>query len=217
MIRSRSLILSLSLTLLASLSGCSSKGGETSGAAAYADSGDAQVIQRAWLLLEVDSLDESSAELQRLVAAEQGRIESSNRRDAKEVSFNIRVPHDRFDASIARIEALGSVEDKSVSAEDVAGELIDGQARIENLRSLRERLRHLLSQATVVSEIIEIEKELTRVQTELDALEGRRTQMQSLVAYSSLRVTLKQETLYGPLGYLFNGIWWGLGKLFVIR
>jgi len=41
--------------------------------------------------------------------------------------------------------------------------------------------------------------------------------MQGSVNMSPIGVTLNEKTIYGPLGYIGNGIWWVVKKLFVIR
>ncbi|MCX4026154.1 DUF4349 domain-containing protein [Spartinivicinus marinus] len=102
-------------------------------------------------------------------------------------------------------------------SEDVTEEIIDIEAKITNLSALRVKFITLLNQATEVSDILKIEKELNRIQTELDSIEARRKTLKNQVAFSKINIALNQETIYGPLGYLGKGFIWVVGKLFVIK
>ena len=39
--------------------------------------------------------------------------------------------------------------------------------------------------------------------------------LNSQVDYASIDFNAEKQTTYGPLGYFFMGIWWGVEKLFV--
>ena len=102
----------------------------------------------------------------------------------------------------------------------MTGQLIDLDAKIDNLRELRTRLRKLLDRAQKVDEILSIERELNRVQSQLDSLEAREKYLSHDVAMSRLSLTLEQAEsgpILGPLGLLGAGAWWLIEKLFVIR
>ncbi len=68
-----------------------------------------------------------------------------------------------------------------------------------------------------VEDVISIEKELARIQTEIDSIESRRNHLVSNVSQSKIDIQLNQKTLLGPLGYLGKGIAWIIAKLFVIK
>lgn len=115
------------------------------------------------------------------------------------------------------LATVGKITSRQISVEDVTDEWIDLQAKIKNLRSLRDRLRRLLDRANNVKEVLAVEKELNRVQSELDSLEGRMKAMQRNVSYSKITINLRQKSIPGPLGSITKGTWWGVKKLFVIR
>lgn len=65
--------------------------------------------------------------------------------------------------------------------------------------------------------MLNIEKELARIQTEIDVIEGRRKTIIGNVEYSNVDITLKQKRVLGPLGYIGKGLFWVVGKLFVVK
>ena len=85
------------------------------------------------------------------------------------------------------------------------------------LRATRDRLRQLLERAGNVQDVIAVERELARVQGEIESLEARLSVMRSQVALSELAVTLRQRPVLGPLGVVAAGAGTVLKKLFVWR
>lgn len=72
------------------------------------------------------------------------------------------------------VDKAGIMEDRS-EAEDKTSEVIDVEARQKNKTALRDRLRQLMTLPNAkVEDLIELETQLANVQSELDALAGRR-------------------------------------------
>src|SRR5690606_16016714 len=99
------------------------------------------------------------------------------------------------------------------SAVDVTDEMIDVEARLKNLYVLRDRFRALLDKAVKVSEILEIERELSRIQSDIDSVEGRISKIKGQVKYSEVHLLIEQKTVYGPIGYIGYGLYWLVTKL----
>ena len=131
--------------------------------------------------------------------------------------MTLRVPTDALDSAVSSIESLGSVTHRSVSSEDVTEQYIDVEARLKNMIALRDRLRKLLEKATDVKAMLAVEKELSRVQADVDSLEGRFRALKKGVDLATIHLTIRRTRILGPLGYFFKAVWWGVEKLFVIR
>lgn len=175
------------------------------------------IIRTASLTLSVENIDEKINALSSLVEGYGGYVKSNNRYTEKRASLNIKIPSVKFDIFITEVLNLGKVTSNSTSSRDVTDQVIDIDARMKNLIVLRSRYRELLGKANTVKEIISIEKELSKIQTEIDTIEGRRKLLLDQVAMSSVNVTFEQKTIYGPLGYIGKGLMWAIGKLFVIK
>ena len=100
---------------------------------------------------------------------------------------------------------------------------MDVETRLSNNRALRDRLKELLAKARDVKDILQIESELNRVQSEIDSMDARMRILKDQIQMSTLSVELRQQvpakpaTIYGPLGYLYKGAEWFVTKLFIIR
>lgn len=105
----------------------------------------------------------------------------------------IRVPAGKFDDILKRIEKLGDVLHRNLSAEDVTEQYMDMEVRLKNARAVRDRLQQLLEKATKVEESLSIEKELTRVGTEIETLEGKLKYLRDRVSFSTITVSFQAK------------------------
>ena len=172
---------------------------------------------KAYLTIEVESVSEGMHKA--IVIAEQykGYVEHKTDNGEKSASVRLRIPAANLKDVVGVIEQLGEVSNRSVAAEDVTEQYVDVEARLKNKKELRDRLRQLLQKATSVKDIVMIETELNRVQSDIDAMEARIRSLKGQVDYATVEVNLKRKKVLGPLGYILKKLWWGLEKLFVIR
>jgi hypothetical protein len=146
------------------------------------------------------------------------------RRDA---SVQLRVPSAHFRDALTKLETLGAVVHRSVSASDVSEEVHDGEVRLKNLRATRTRLEDLLAKAPNVQDTLAVERELERIAQEMDVLEGRLQFLKSRAAFSQIDLALsakpkvaprvaEAERRYVPLPFPWLGEL-GVNKLLTIR
>jgi hypothetical protein len=157
---------------------------------------DRYLIRNATLTLEVRDARQASRALIAAVAAAWGYVaeshESVDDLGRRSAVITVRVPSGGFDGSLSQIEALGRVLDKQVTAEDVTEEFVDSQARLANLQQTEQRLREHLGHAGRLSDILLVERELTRVRGQIEQLQGRLRYLAHRIAYSTLAVTLSE-------------------------
>lgn len=135
----------------------------------------------------------------------------------QDTSITVRVPRDRFDDAIGRIQNLGDVTHRDIKAQDVTDEYVDLQARLKSAYAMRDRLSELLSHAAV-KEAIEIEKELGRVTEEIERMEGRMKLLRDQIAFSTITVSftplapdrVRESSILNAFPWLQN---LGLGSL----
>jgi uncharacterized protein DUF4349 len=215
----------LALPLVAASLACSSMG-ELAPARGLADARSGQkreasdgrlLIRTASMDLEVDDAEKSSAAVTRIVSEVEGVVDSSVARKEGSVDFVVRVPEAQLESVMKRFEELGDVKRRSVSTTDVTEEVVDVDARLKNLVSTRDSLRVLFEKATSVQDVVTVERELSRVQGDIDALEARLKSLRSRVALSEIDLTLTRAKILGPIGVIGKGVWWLVSKLFVFR
>jgi len=175
------------------------------------------VVRTASVSIEVEDIDRESSSIINSVKEIDGYVENTYRRNEKNISITVRIPEPRLDSFIDGLPKYGDITSKSLSAKDVTEEMVDVEAKLKNLVALRNRYRELLARADKVSDVLDVERELSRVQTEIDAIEGRRAKLMGQINYSKVDIYVEQKTIYGPIGYIGLGLYWVVEKLFVIK
>ncbi|MBI5532932.1 MAG: DUF4349 domain-containing protein [Deltaproteobacteria bacterium] len=103
----------------------------------------------------------------------------------------VRVPRDRFEEALRRIEKLGDVLHRNVAAEDVTDQFVDLEMRLKNAHAVRTRLEALLASASV-HDAVEIQKELARVTEEIERFEGKLKLLRDRIAWSTITATFEK-------------------------
>jgi hypothetical protein len=215
----------MALVLVALLSGCATYGKRksSSGLTQVAAGRMTEVrpermlIWKAHLRIQVWSVSNAVSEASALAERQGGFVEQKSDTGEESATVLLRIPAKRFQAALANLETLGTVMYRNIEGEDVTEQYIDVEARLKNKILLRDRLQQLLQTATTVKDILSIETELSRVLADIDSMEGRMKLLKGQVDYATVSLSLERKPILGPLGYLFKGLWWGVGKLFVIR
>lgn len=105
-------------------------------------------------------------------------------------SIRVKVPSADFRAALSKIDLLGNVTSRSVTAEDVSAEYHDLETRLQNLKASRKRIEEFMARATSIAELMTVEKELERVATEIDVIQGRLQFLKDRTSFSMLTVTV---------------------------
>jgi hypothetical protein len=127
----------------------------------------------------------------------------------------IRVLAANLNNAVTDICALGKVREKSIHGQDVTDEYTDLNIRLDNAEKARTRYLELLNKAQNVGETLQVEKELERLNTEIDILKGKIGRISHLKDYSTITIQLREKVKPGLLGYVFIGLYKGIGWLFV--
>lgn len=169
-----------------------------------------RMVYDVFVRLRVADLDSAQAQVQRLVLREQGYLVQTS-----EDNMRLRVPSKRLQAVLSALPNVGKVESQNLTGKDVTEEYTDYQIRLENARKARQRYLELLARATNVTETIAVEKELQRLNTEIDQLTGRLQRLEHITDYATLNVNLQSKARLGPLGYVSVGLYKAVRWLFV--
>lgn len=111
-------------------------------------------------------------------------------------NYTIRIPADKYKEFLSDSEEIGNITSLSENAEDITDEYIDTSARLENLKIEEETLQNLLSQATSISDIIEIQSSLSQVRSDIESYESRIKYYDTLTEYATINVSISQVSVY---------------------
>jgi len=102
-------------------------------------------------------------------------VSSSNAQSRRSAYINARIAPEKLGEYLDFLgKGPGEIKEHSVKADDKTLQYIDTEAKIKNLERLRDRLITLLNsdKTQKVSEVLQIERELNRVEQQLDSAKG---------------------------------------------
>jgi hypothetical protein len=124
---------------------------------------------------------------------------------ARTITGTLRVPSDTMADTLARLRALGQVTQDTQGSQDVTDQIVDLDARLASARATEQRLIELLRNRTGrLSDVLEVERELTRVRLDIERLVAEKTNVSSRVTYATIQIEVREErkaAIDGPLSF----------------
>ena len=164
-----------------------------------------KIIKTVNMNTETKEYDRAITELERLITENGGFIESSSsngqslhqsgvyQRTAK---YTIRIPAEKLEVFLSASQQLLNVTYSHVGSQNVTTEYYDMQSRLEVLRTERDALNAMLEKADTVDNMLMIRDRLYNVIEEIEAYETQLRLYDSLVAYSTVHMTVDEVVEY---------------------
>jgi len=175
------------------------------------------ILKTANLSIDVEDYDAVVDKIKGLIENTEGFIESeqmsyrtdfSDRDNLKYGSLVLRVPSGGFESILDDIKSEGNINYDNSYSEDVTKNYRDTASEIENLKITEERLRAILEQATEVEDILNIENELTRVRSQINAYTNQLKNWEDLndLSYVYLEI-VEVESLDPQITKIDDSLW----------
>lgn len=178
---------------------------------AYSDVSNRKVIMTANIQIETDNLDNVVSQVRTLCSGAGGYVQSSsldtysnNRRTA---TITIKVPSSAYESTITEIKKLGTVKSDRSTGADVTATYVDLEARLKNLKSTESRLVTVLDKANNVTDILAVEKELSRVRGDIESYQAQMNTLKNQIDFSTITVTVTEPQPVVAYD-------WGIGEAF---
>ncbi|WP_404788648.1 DUF4349 domain-containing protein [Altericista sp. CCNU0014] len=177
----------------------------------------AQLIKTANLELRVQNVEATIQKATAIVAARGGDLlelqdrvpEDAN--DRRTATFKFRVPQSQLDATLADLVEIGTVDTRSIQAQDVSTQIVDSEARLRNLRKSETMVLGIMERSGSVSEVLKVSQELGNIRSQIEQIQAQVQSLKGQVAYSTVNLTLKaaiaQNQQAEPLGDRLQETW----------
>ncbi len=120
--------------------------------------------------------------------------------DRSSNSLTIKVPVEQFEALMNSFSGDSiKILQKKISTEEVTGEIVDTQSRIQAKKQVRDRYLDLLKQARNMKEILEVQQQVNSVQETIESADGRLNYLQHQSVYSTIRLQYFQYAGLAPV------------------
>jgi hypothetical protein len=163
----------------------------------------AKLVIEAWIEMQIDDVAAAAAAIRTRVEAAGGRVVSENiigpASAASSAALELRIPPAHTVELQTWLGTLGVIESRRVLASDVSKTLFDQELALQNLQLTMDRLQKLAEKDLPMKELLELEKEMTRVRGQIERIKGEQRWLLDRVAYSTITLTLKREG--GPIEF----------------
>lgn len=169
-----------------------------SGAPVPAFSMGRKLIKEGSLRFETQDLLQTRRHIDSAVKHHQGYISSDSENkynNRLEHTLLIRIPFQQFDPFILDVLQGGErLESKDIRTKDITEEFMDIEVRLKTKKELEQRYRELLHKAHTVTEILEVEKQIGALRSDIESIEGRLRYLQDQSQLSSITLTFYKTT-----------------------
>ncbi|MFC8711256.1 DUF4349 domain-containing protein [Streptomyces sp. NPDC057197] len=158
----------------------------------------ARIVRTASLTVEVRDVAKALATARAAAQDAGGYVGDENTdRDAEgheRTRVVLRVPVDRYDALLARLEGTGRLVERSAKAEDVTGQVVDVDSRIRSQRASVARVRALMDKAGSLGDVVSLESELSRREADLEALLAQQASLKDRTSLATVTLSLSSAS-----------------------
>ncbi len=156
-----------------------------------------QLVVEMWTDMQIDDVAKAVATITERVIAGGGRVVSTNMVGASSAALVIRMPPAKTTELATWIDTLGVTESKRTLATDVSKEMFDHDLALKNLHVTMDRLEILAKRDLPLADVLNVEKEMTRVRGEIERIEGEMRFLSDRVQFATINLTLDHQG--GPI------------------
>ncbi|ALJ05608.1 hypothetical protein APS56_10935 [Pseudalgibacter alginicilyticus] len=158
-----------------------------------------KLIKESYLRFETKDLNKTYLLIQKAINKNNGYIQDDN----SNKSYNtitrrliVRIPTKNFQNIIEAVSKdVAYFDTKRITSKDVTEEFIDIEARLKAKKTLEVRYLELLSKAKNVKDILEIERELSKIREDIEAKQGRLKYLENKVSLSTIEIEFYKHSV----------------------
>ncbi|MEM3086193.1 MAG: DUF4349 domain-containing protein [Halobacteria archaeon] len=113
-------------------------------------------------------------------------------------SVTLRVPNASFPAVLSEVRRLGRVLSENIQGEDITEQFVDLEARLNNAKAQEKRYLALLDRAQNVSDLLAVERELGRIRSDIESMQGRLNLLANRAEMATLVADVAEPTSLAP-------------------
>lgn len=161
-----------------------------------------QMVYHAQLSINVKNKKEALAEIEKqakLVGAYLIQSQEQKYEESESATVTYRVPKEKFQTFLDESKKLSQTSPSlAIQGDDVSEELVDLESRLKAKQAMEQRLLDFMKHATQANDLLGIAKQLDTTQSELEQIKGRLQYLQNRVDYSTVEISLSQNTPIAP-------------------
>lgn len=154
------------------------------------------VIRTATLGIETEDVQKTLAAARTAADGAGGYVGSESTKrggDGRMTStLTLRVPGERYDAVLGAMEGSGKLLHRKVDAQDVTEKVADIGSRVASQQASVARVREMMGKASALSEVVMLESELSRRQSDLESLLAQQTALKDQTSLGTITLEVSE-------------------------
>ncbi|MHC5596080.1 MAG: DUF4349 domain-containing protein [Nostoc sp.] len=156
-----------------------------------------QLIKKATISLNVNSVDQTIDAVSQIINKQQGDLiglkqqQPKNDNSRHTAIMQLRIAENLLESTLEQLAKLGTVDSRNITAEDVGDRLVDFQARLTNLQKTEANLQKIMDRAGSIRDVLSVAQELSNVRETIEQINAQLKSLQNQVAYSTITLNLK--------------------------
>lgn len=168
-----------------------------------------KLIRNANVELEIVSFDDAVQKITAFATEERGYVATVNSQKQANGKLRgqviVKVLPTNLDRFLQKIRGLGELKNQTLGTEDVTKAYFDTDSRLKNARVMEQRLIDMLKTKTgKVSDLLQVEKELSRVREEIEKMQGELKYWDSQVQFATVTISLAEKDMEEPAAFLIK-------------
>jgi hypothetical protein len=163
---------------------------------------DRIVVEETSMSLVVLKVKETSDKISELAKTAGGYMVSTNISQPEEAPFAsvvVRIPAEKVKSTIEEYRKLSiKVTSENVIGTDVTDQYVDLEARLKTLETTKTKFQEIMTRATIIQDILTVQRELINLQDQIDSLKGRQKYLEQTAALSKVTIYLSSDELALP-------------------
>lgn len=104
----------------------------------------------------------------------------------------LRVPGERYDSVLGAMEGSGKLLHRKVEAQDVTEKVADIGSRVASQQASVARVREMMAKATALSDVVMLEGELSRRQSDLESLQAQQNALKDQTSLGTITLEVSE-------------------------
>jgi hypothetical protein len=168
-----------------------------------------KLVRNATVELEIVAFDDAVQKITAFANEERGYVATTNSQKQANGKLRgqviVKVLPENLDRFLQKIRGLGELKNQTLGTEDVTRAYFDTDARLKNARVMEERLIEMLKTKTgKVSDLLQVEKELSRVREDIEKMQGELKYLDSQVQFATVTISLAEKDMEEPAAFLIK-------------
>lgn len=155
-----------------------------------------KITKTADIRVEVKVLDDFIRIIKDEVNKANGYVSSEDKSvydSSSSCTLVIKVPAEKLDSFVDLIDANSTVTSQQVNSDDISAQYVDTEARIKSLEAEQESLLKLIEKADNLDSIIQLQKRLSEIRSDLDSYKSTKKIMDNQIEYSSITIYINEK------------------------